>query len=33
MQYVEWIIPYPPFAIGLALLSAYLILWKPRKRV
>ena len=27
-----WIIPYWPLVLSLALLSAYLILWKPRKR-
>lgn len=33
MEYKEWSVPYLPVAIGLTLLSAYLILWKPRKQV
>lgn len=27
----SWVIPYWPLAVPLTLLSAYLILWKPRK--
>lgn len=28
---VKWVIPYAPFAVTLTALSAWLILWKPRK--
>ncbi len=33
LQFESRAVPYWPFAIPLTLLSAYLILWKPRKRV
>lgn len=30
IEYTEWAVTYLPVAIGLTILSAYVILWKPR---